>query len=199
MSRKTFYSVRAASGGHEDLSCGYESGEILAGDSDVDSYSAESEGDYDMHDKSSEGYESSDGDISEPEMTFSHQNKKSRVSTSDEITPSRSVLPKGRRVLAPTSDPTHKKTKPKKGHRILSVESRARSTNSSPSDQRQPTEVTAVLTEISNTLSKVVARLDAQEKVLKKITSSSTSSSSNESQKTEVPLIVRVSKKDLRS
>ena len=80
MSRKSFYSVRAASGGHEDLSCGYESGEILAGDSDVDSYSAESEGDYDMHDNG-------DGDISEPEMTFSHQNKKSRVSTSDEITP----------------------------------------------------------------------------------------------------------------
>ena len=91
MSRKSFYSVRAASGGHEDLSCGYESGEILAGDSDVDSYSAESEGDYDMHDKSSEGYESSDGDTSEPEMIFSHQNKKSRVSTSDEITPSRSI------------------------------------------------------------------------------------------------------------
>ena len=178
------------------LSGGYESGEIFAGDSDADDSNkcfAESEGDY-MHESGSEGDKLSDGDISQPEMTLPHQNKKSTISTSDEITPSRRV----RRVLAPTSDPTHKKTK-KQCHRMLSVESRARPANSSPSDQRQPIEVAVVLTEISNTLTRVVARLDAQEKVLKKITNASSSSSSNESQKTKVPLIVRVSKSLLRN
>ena len=39
-------------------------------------------------------------------MDFSHKYKKSRVSASDEITPSRSVLSQGRRVLTPKSDPT---------------------------------------------------------------------------------------------
>ena len=47
MSKKFYFSRRAASGGGKDLSCGYESGDILAGDSDDDvcnQYSAESEG-----------------------------------------------------------------------------------------------------------------------------------------------------------
>ena len=120
---------------------------------------------------------------------FSHKNKKSRVSANDEITPSRSVLPQGRRVLAPKSDPTRKG---KQSHRSSSC--RARLSNLSPSDQRQSNEVAAALSEITNTLTKVVARLDAQEKILKKITiSASSSSSCSESQKTKVPLIVRVS------
>lgn len=193
MSKKFYFSRRAASGGGKDLSCGYESGDILAGDSDDDvcnQYSAESEG---IMCESSEADESSGEDSessSEPEMDFPHKNKKSRVSASDEITPSRSVLPQGRRVLAPKSDPTHKR---KQIHRSSSC--RARSFNPSPSDQRQSNEVAAALSEITNTLTKVVARLDTQEKILKKITMSASSSSScSESQKTKVPLIVRVSK-----
>ena len=43
-----YFSRRGASGGGKELSCGYESGDILAGDSDTDvwynQYSAESEG-----------------------------------------------------------------------------------------------------------------------------------------------------------
>ena len=193
MSKKFYFSRRAASGRGKDLSCGYESGDILAGDSDNDvcnQYSAESEG---IMCESSEADESSGEDSessSEPEMDFPHKNKKSRVSASDEITPSRSVLPQGRRVLAPKSDPTHKR---KQIHRSSSR--RARSFNPSPSDQRQSNEVVAALSEITNTLTKVVARLDTQEKILKKITMSASSSSScSESQKTKVPLIVRVSK-----
>ena len=96
---------------------------------------------------------------------FSHKNKKSRVSANDEITPSRSVL-------APKSDPTHKG---KQSHRSSSC--RARLSNLSPSDQRQSNEVAAALSEITNMLTKVVARLDAQEKILK-ITISASSSSS---------------------
>ena len=194
MSKKFYFSRRGASGGGKDLSCGYESGDILAGDSDADvynQYSVESER---IMCESGEADESSGEDSessSEPEMDFSHKNKKSRVSASDEITPSRSVLPQGRgRVLAAKSDPTHKR---KQSHRSSSC--RARASNLSPSDQRQSNEVAAALSEITNTLTKVVARLDAQEKILKKITiSASSSSSCSESQKTKVPLIVRVSK-----
>jgi len=94
------------------------------------------------------------------------------VSANDEITPSRSVLPQGRRVLAPKSDPTHKG---KQSHRSSSC--RARLSNISPSDQRQSNEVAAALSEITNMLTKVVARLDAQEKILT-ITISASSSSS---------------------
>ena len=50
------------------------------------------------------------------------------------------------------------------------------------------------LSEITNTLTKVVAHLDAREKILKITTSASSSSSCSESQKTKVPLIVHVSK-----
>ena len=82
------------------------------------------------------------------------------MSANDEITPSRSVLPQGRRVLAPKSDPTHKG---KQSHRSSSC--RARLSNLSPSDQRQSNEVAAALSEITNMLTKVVARLDAQEKI----------------------------------
>ena len=157
----------------------YESGDILAGDSDADvynQYSVESEGIMCESGEADEDSESS----SEPEMDFSHKNKKSRVSASDEITPSRSVLPQGRgRVLAPKSDPTHKR---KQSHRSSSC--RARSSNLSPSDQRQSNEVAAALSEITNTLTKVVARLDAQEKILKITISASSSSSCSESQKT---------------
>ena len=52
-------------------------------------------------------------------MDFSHKIKKSRVSASDEITPSRSVLPQGRRVLALKSDPTHKRKQIHVSHRRL--------------------------------------------------------------------------------
>ena len=176
------------------MSCGYESGsDILAGDSDPDvysQYSAESEG---IMCESGEADESSGEDSessSEPEMDFSHKNKKSRVSASDKITSSRSVLPQGRRVLAPRSDPINNR---KQIHRSSSC--RARSSNPSPSDQRQSNEVAAALSEITNTLTKVVACLDAQEKILKKIKiSASSSSSCSGSQKTKVPLIVCVSK-----
>ena len=168
MSKKFYFSRRGASGGGKDLSCGYESGDILAGDSDADvynQYSVESEG---IMCESGEADESSGEDSessSEPEMDFSHKNKKSRVSASDEITPSRSVLPQGRgRVLAAKSDPTHKR---KQSHRSSSC--RARASNLSPSDQRQSNEVAAALSEITNTLTKVVARLDAQEKYLRRL------------------------------
>ena len=70
----------------------------------------------------------------------------------------------------------------------------SRRSNPSPSDQRQSNEVATALSEITNTLTKVVARLDAQEKILKITMSASSSSSCSESQKTKVPLIVRVSK-----
>ena len=46
MSKKFYFSRRATSGGGKGLSCGYESGDILAGNSDDDvcnRYSAESE------------------------------------------------------------------------------------------------------------------------------------------------------------
>ena len=176
MSKKFYFSRRGASGGGKDLSCGYESGDILAGDSDADvynQYSVESEG---IMCESGEADESSGEDSessSEPEMDFSHKNKKSRVSASDEITPSRSVLPQGRgRVLAAKSGPTHKR---KQSHRSLSC--RARASNLSPSDQRQSNEVAAALSEITNMLTKVVARLDTQEKILKVTISASSSSS----------------------
>ena len=36
MFKKSYFSRRGASGGGKDLSCGHESGDILAGDSDAD-------------------------------------------------------------------------------------------------------------------------------------------------------------------
>ena len=139
MSKKFYFSRRAASGGGKDLSCGYESGDILTGDSDADvynQYSAESEG---IMCESGEADESSGEDSessSEPEMDFSHKNKKSRVSASDEITPSRSVLPQGRRVLAPKSDLTHKR---KQSHRSSSCRARSHNlTKGSPMKLQQP-------------------------------------------------------------
>ena len=139
MSKEFYFSRRAASGGGKDLSCGYESGDILAGDSDADvynQYSAESEG---VMCESGEADESSGEDSessSEPEMDFSHKNKKSRVSASDEITPSRSVLPQGRRVLAPKSDLTHKR---KQSHRSSSCRARSHHlTKGSPMKLQQP-------------------------------------------------------------
>ena len=73
MSKKFYFSRRDASGGGKDLNCGYESGDILAGDSDADvynQYSAESE--WIMY-ESGEADESSGEDSessSEPEMDF---------------------------------------------------------------------------------------------------------------------------------
>ena len=82
MSNKFYFSRRDASGGGKDLRRGYESGDILAGDSDADvynQYSAESEGimceSGEAKESSGENSESS----SELEMDFSHKNKKSRV------------------------------------------------------------------------------------------------------------------------
>jgi len=72
MSKKFYFSRRGASGGGKDLSCGYESGDILAGDSDADvynQYSAESEGMCESGDADESSGEDSESS-SEPEMDF---------------------------------------------------------------------------------------------------------------------------------
>ena len=69
----SYFSSRATSGGDEDLSGGYEGGEILAGDSDADVNSPnENEGEPEIE---SSKVDASFGDesSSEPEMNYFHR------------------------------------------------------------------------------------------------------------------------------
>lgn len=177
------YTAGALYRDENDHSDGYESGDILVSETegeDNDIFTNEAEAEDGDIESQSEPEDSEENDLEVIEVF--HKHKKSRISKApDDITPSRSTS-SIRRVL-PASDPTHKKSK---GH--------TRSASRSRKGVRVGTSnesIASALTEVTNTLIKVVKRLDKQEKVLKKITSSASASSSSSSESKE--MLIRVS------